>query len=140
MLTASCTLFALDGSPLALPDVLLQPFQNKAVSLKALTSQSSDPVRFQEGSVQVTFTGPSMGIGAQLTIADVVHGVSFDMEPPMGLASARLEGLWWSIDQNTSGEVMISNTSALNVNANLTLEWKGTAYPPRAIPLGGGCR
>ncbi len=50
-LTASCTLFALDGSPLTLPDVLLQPFQNKAVSLKELTSQSSDPVRFQEGSL-----------------------------------------------------------------------------------------
>ncbi len=37
---------------------------------------------FQEGSIELRFVGSSMDLGPQLTVSDLKHGVSFDMETP----------------------------------------------------------
>src|SRR5262249_32923290 len=103
-LTAAITLYALDGQGLRLPDQTIPSKQHRALRLGDLISQAGGNAHFKEGSVEVKFTGPMNGLGAQLTVADLHKGYSFDMEPPIGLKSSRLEGVWWSIDDKTSGQ------------------------------------
>ncbi len=76
-----------------------------------------------------------MALAPQLTVSDRNHGLSFDMEPPMGFKSSNLEGLWWSVDDKTQGQVALSNTTSENLNVQLGVEWQGVVIPASPISL-----
>jgi len=134
-LMASVTIYSLDGTALFLPDVFLQADTHAALRLSALIAHVETRGLFQEGSIEVRFSGAPMDLGAQLTVSDVKHGLSFDMERPMMLTSSTLEGLWWSLDTKTSGQVMLSNTTSQNLNVQENVDWRGRPIPAHAISL-----
>lgn len=134
-LTASLTIYSLDGTALPLSDVILQPDLHAALRISDLLGQVERRGRFQEGSIDVRFNGSPMDLGAQLTVSDAKHGLSFDMEPPMAFKSSTLEGLWWSLDGKTSGQVMLSNTASRNLDLQVNVEWQGNLIPAQPISL-----
>jgi len=134
-LAAIVTLYSLDGEALKVPAITVQPLSNIAVSLSELIVRADNRGQFLEGSLDLRFNSTdSMALAPQLTVADANHGLSFDMEPPMMLMSSTLEGLWWSLDKETSGEVMLSNTTDRNLDVLLNVEWRGNVIP--SSPLG----
>lgn len=134
-LTASLKLYSLDGSSFFLSDHPLEPYQSIALRLSELLAQAKATDKFEEGSIAMSFNGSQFGIGSQLTVSDFKHGLSFDMKPAMGFKSSRLEGLWWSPDEETTGQVMLSNTSDGKLNLSLNVEWRGAVTPLRPILL-----
>ncbi len=114
-LMASITIYSLEGTGLPLPDVFLQPDAHVTLRMSDLISHVGRRGQFQEGSIELRFSGSPMDLGAQLTVSDVKHGLSFDVEPPMMFKSSTLEGLWWSLDSKTTGAVMLSNTTSQNL-------------------------
>ncbi len=135
--TASLTLYSLDGAVLPLPDVLLGSDFHVALRLSDLIAKAPIRGRFQEGSIELRFNGEMMDLGAQLTVSDSKHGLAFDMEPPMVFKSSTLEGLWWSRDSKTSGEVMLSNTTSRSLDLLVNVEWQGSMIPAQPISLSG---
>jgi len=135
-LNASVTLYSLDGSALGLPDFRLPPSQSIALLLGDLVRQANGKENFQEGSIELRFNGAALELGPQLTVYDLKHGLSFDEEPAMP-KSLNLEGLWWSLpdeqafgeDQETSAQVMLSNTTNQDIKLLLNLEWRGGVIP-----------
>ncbi|MDQ6651366.1 MAG: hypothetical protein M3Y84_01345, partial [Acidobacteriota bacterium] len=134
-LTASPTLYSLDGAAWPLPDISLAPNLNTALRLSELIAKSEDRGRFHEGSIVVSFNGEPMSLGAQLTVSDVQHGLSFDMGPPKPFKSSTLEGLWWSIDRKTKGQVVLCNTTNQGLGIQINLEWQGHVIPARVLSL-----
>lgn len=133
-LAASVKLYSLDGEPMALPDIYIGANEGIPLRLGDLISQSGNKEAFQDGSIEVNFQHSNpMALGAQLTAIDANHGLSFDVSPPMGLKSSTLESLWWSLDEKTTGQVMLSNTTNENLNAQLNVEWRGLALPAPEI-------
>ncbi|MBI1746221.1 MAG: hypothetical protein HYR55_06500 [Acidobacteria bacterium] len=134
-LTVSAKLFALDGSPLSLPDFSLAPNQNIAPRLSTLLNQVGADPKFWEGSIELRYTGIAMRFGAQLTVFDSSRSLSYDMEPPMEFKSTILEGLWWSADSYTSAQVMLCNTTDQALNVQLKVEWQSIVIPAPPIHL-----
>ncbi|MEK6322014.1 MAG: Ig-like domain-containing protein [Acidobacteriota bacterium] len=136
-LATTVTLYSLDGEALKVPSMSVQPLSNIAVSLSELIVRANKKRgQFQEGSLDVRFNSTdSMPLAPQLTVADANHGLSFDMEPPMMLMSSTLEGLWWSLDKKTSGEVMLSNTTDQDLDVLLNVEWRGNVIPSSPLTL-----
>lgn len=90
-LTASLKVFSLEGTALPLSDFHLDPYQTMPLRLSDLITRVREQGQFQEGSIELRYNGPAFGMGAQLTVADVQHSLSFDMEPaPPGFNSSVL--------------------------------------------------
>ena len=135
-LIASLTLYSLDGTALQLPDVLLQPSGVEVIQLGRLIPEFRGGSQFQEGSVEMRFNSDDgMALAPQLTVSDSVHGLSFDIEPSMELKSSTLESLWWSLDEKTGARVMLSNTTAGRLDAQINIEWRGIVIPAPGISL-----
>jgi hypothetical protein len=135
-LAATVTLYALNGEALRLPGLSLKPNSSSAVSLSELINRSPRRAQFDEGSIDVRFnSNDSMAIAPQLTVSNSRHGMSFDMEPPMMLMSSTLEGLWWSPDKKTSGQVVLSNTTDQNLEVLLNVQWRGAVIPSPLVSL-----
>ena len=75
-LMASVTIYSLDGTALFLPDVFLQADTHAALRLSALIAHVETRGLFQEGSIEVRFSGAPMDLGAQLTVSDVKHVIN----------------------------------------------------------------
>ncbi len=135
-ITVSVTLYSLDGSALPPSDLSVQPNRSATLRLSDIITRMRAEGKFQEGSVEVRFNGPRLAIGAQLTVSDLKHGVSFDMEPPLpNFKSSTLEGLWWSLDEKTSGQVMLSNTTSQSLTAQMNVQWRGVAILTQPLSL-----
>ena len=136
-LTASVTLYSLSGKALPLPDVSLREHQNVRIQLRDLiTLLPTGREQFQEGSIELRFNNnDGMALAPQLTVSDSRHGLSFDMEPPMGLKSSDLEGLWWSPDDKTDGLVALSNTTPGDLTVKLGVEWQSVLIPAPSFSL-----
>jgi hypothetical protein len=131
-LSVSLKVYSLDGTPLSLPEQGLNPLQNVSLRLSELLAQADPSGKFKEGSLELRFRhGSGMALGPQLTVTNPSKGWSFDTEPMMGQKSSRLEGLWWSLDQEMGARVALSNTldQPLNVHVNIDSEGKQTPYP-----------
>jgi len=142
-LTASATLYSLKGNALALPDFSLSSSQSITLLLSDLVRQAKGSQNFQEGSIELRFTGVPGALGPQLTVYDLKHGLSFDVEPAGGFRSSTLEGLWWSLpdeqesgeDEKTSARVMLANTTNQDIKVLLNLEWRGGVIPGPPISM-----
>jgi len=125
-LSVSIKLYSLDGAPLSLPDQALRPHQNVSLRLSELLTQFDHSGRFKEGSIELSFQNEiGMALGPQLTIANLAKGLSIDIEPPMGHRSNKLEGIWWSLDDETDAQVILSNTKSQPLNVQMSIDWKG---------------
>src|SRR6266404_3652041 len=137
-LVTTVTVYSLDGRALTLPTLEVKANSNIAVSLRDFISRTSQTGQFQEGIIDVRFNSDdSMAIAPQLTVWDAAHGLSFDVEPPMMPMSSTWEGLWWSLDAKTSGQVMLSNTTDKPLKSVVNVEWRGTSVQGREVSLSG---
>jgi hypothetical protein len=135
-LATAVTVYSLDGQPLNLPSLPVKANSSIAVRLSDLISRVQTKGSFQEGSIEVRFnSNDSMALAPQLAVSDSQHGLSFDMEPPMMLMSSTLEGLWWSPDNKTSGEVMLCNTTDRDLIVMLNVEWRGAVISAKPLSL-----
>ena len=137
-LTVSVTLFSLNGYLLELAPVSLKPNSSAVLRLNEAIARSRSKSRgeFQEGNIKLGFYSANpMALGPQVTVSDPSHGLSFDMEPPMGLKSSFLEGLWWSLDEKTSGQVILTNTIDQKLDFQLDIQWQGGIFSKRIDSL-----
>src|SRR5205814_1874811 len=49
--------------------------------------------------------------------------------------SSTLEGLWWSVDVKTTGQIMLSNTTSKSLDLLMNVEWQGSVNPAPALSL-----
>jgi len=136
-MTAQVTLYNKHGQVLAIPPITLGPHQNHAWNV-------ADWVRnvdgFEVGSLEVFYHGPSMGLGAQETVTDANHSLSYDvhLQEPMDFMSPRADGLWWALDDDhAEAGVFVANTSATQTTVTPTFYVDGAAYQGEAITLDG---
>jgi hypothetical protein len=136
-LTVSVTLYSLNGEALPLPDISIPSNDSAIVRIdEALAGLQEAIGRFSEGSLEVRFASTDpMALGPQLTIMNPQRRVSFDLEPPMGLLTSKLDGLWWLLNDKTDGKVMLCNTTSHPIESTLEIEWKKSVLPGPSIKL-----
>ena len=98
---------------------------------------ASNGEKFSEGSLEIFFHGPGMGIGGQLVITDERHGTSFDVPFTEGMefSSSRLDSLWWSLDDKTQAEVFLANTKSSQIIVTPTFYVGGSGIESEPIVL-----
>lgn len=112
-MTAQVTLYNKRGQALAIPPITLGAHQNHGFDIADWVHGAGGG--FEEGSLEVFYHGPSMAMGAQETITDANHSLSYDvhLQEPMDFMSSRADGLWWALDdEHAESEVFIANTRA----------------------------
>lgn len=124
------TLFSLSGARLPVPTVTVPGNSFHEIDLR---DWIGDDDAFREGSIQVSYIGADLMLGAQVYLTDAAHSLVFEekfSEPASQFASARLEGVWWLPSQHCTARLVVSNTTdaILTVNASA----RGTAPPQRA--------
>ncbi|MCA1642395.1 MAG: hypothetical protein LC785_10700 [Acidobacteria bacterium] len=122
-------LFNLGGAPLPVPTVTVPGNSFREIDLRDWIGGDES---FREGSIQVSYSGADLLLGAQVYLTDATHSLVFEekfSEPAVQFASAQLEGVWWLPSPQTVARLVVSNTTdaALSVNARVD----GTAPPQR---------
>src|ERR1044072_6668428 len=129
-------LYSINGKAWQMPEILIQAHDSTTIRLREFANSSNEPNEFQEGSLEVHFNSlDGMAIAPQLTVSASARQLSFDLEPPMHFKSSRLEGLWWSFDKTSSGQVMLCNTTGQNLDASVNMEWEGSVIPALSTSL-----
>ena len=136
-ITATVTLYNRRGGALIVPPITLDGHRNHGFDV-------ADWVRgadgFEQGSLEVFYHDISMGLGAQETITDVNHSLSFDvhLQDAMDFMSSRVDALWWALyDNQSEAEVFVANTHATQTVVTPTFYVNGVAYQGEAITLNG---
>lgn len=119
----------------------IQPHQNLAIDLRKLISDGGgDPTaNFSEGSVAVYYTGAIMPVVGQITMTNpvthLVHeSVMQENDPGRTDVPKVLNGFWWGLSGGRDARIMVSNTLAQNVVADVYLQFLGQNLP--ATPAG----
>jgi hypothetical protein len=127
--------YSLEGKPLALPDQTLQPLAHTRLRLADLIGEVNMP-KFKEGSLELSFDSERpTALGPQLTVINEHKNLSFDMEPPMGQKTSKLEGVWWSIGDKTEANVIVSNTKEQPLNVQINLDLNAASVPVTSLTL-----
>ena len=139
-ITAHVTLFNKHGLSLTVPDVTLDAHKNHAFDLADWVHDAGGG--FEEGSIMVVYQGHSMELGAQETITEITdsnHSLTFDvhLQEPMDFMSAKADGVWWTVDNQTDAEICLANTAPTQVVATPTFFVGGIGYQGEAITLNG---
>src|SRR2546430_7185895 len=92
LITATITLYNQRGAAFTVPPITLDAHKNHAFNIADWVGNVDG---FEEGSLEVLYHDASMTLGAQETITDANHSVSFDvhLQEPMDFMSARADGL-----------------------------------------------
>jgi hypothetical protein len=122
------TFFSLSGERLESAPVIVAGESFRNIDLRELGARPG--TAFQEGSLQLFHRGPDLVIGAQLYLVDEAHRLSFDEKlVEFGAApSTQLESVWWLPSRKASVGLILSNTSYLEVAANVVIN-AGTPHP-----------
>lgn len=115
------TLYSLSGASLSVPAVTVPGTSFREIDLGEWIGGDDS---FREGSLQVTYKGADLMLGAQVYLVDAAHSLAFEekfAEPAAQFASARLEGVWWLPTHHCEARLVISNTTdaVLTVNARV---------------------
>jgi len=116
------TLFNLKGDRFDAPPKTLEKTTPYTLDIAEWVNRAGPS--FQEGSLQVTYTGKPMEIGGVVQLVQASRSWSFDEEvnePAFSFSSSRLEGVWWFPSRGSELNVVVSNTSELPVVANLQI-------------------
>ena len=136
-ITAQVTLYNKHGAALAISPVTLGPHQNHAWDIADWVHGVGGG--FEEGSLEVFYHDASMALGAQETITDANHSLSYDvhLQEPMDFMSSRADGLWWALDDNHDADVFIANTRATQTTVTPIFYIGGVAHEGEPITLNG---
>lgn len=130
------TLYNKHGQALVVPVISMSPNQNRYFNIAEWLSKA-DANGFSEGSMEIFFHGPPMGMGGQLVITDEHHSLSFDVpfaESEM-FASSQLESLWWSLESKSKAEVFLANTKTERMTITPTFYINGEALASEPVIL-----
>jgi len=136
-IAATVTLYNEHGAALTVPPITLDAHKNQAFDIADWVRNADG---FEEGSLEVLYHDISMALGAQETITDANHSLSFDvhLQEPMDFMSSRVDGLWWALDDNqTDAEVFIANTRATQTVVTPIFYIGGAAQQGDAVTLNG---
>jgi hypothetical protein len=124
------TLFSLTGERMDVAPIIVEGESFRNVDLRDLGALPE--TSFQEGSLQLFHRGPDLVIGAQLYLIDESRSLSFDekLVEFQGAASTQLESVWWLPSPRASVNLILSNTSDLEVTAGVAIN-AGTPYSER---------
>ena len=113
------TLFSLSGERLEAAPVIVPGKSFLNIDLRDLGALPG--TSYQEGSLQLFHLGADLVIGAQLYLVDEQHSLSFDekLVEFQTTRSTQLEGVWWLPSRNPSVKLLLSNTSGLELTANV---------------------
>jgi hypothetical protein len=137
-ITAQVTLYNKHGAALAVRPITLDGHKNHAFNIADWVHSAGGG--FEEGSLEVFYHDGSMALGAQETITDANHSLSFDvhLQEPMDFMSSRADGLWWGLgDNHAEAEVFIANTRSTQTTVTPTFYAGGVAHQGEAITLNG---
>ena len=117
------TLFSLEGARLDAPTIMLAGNTVGSFDLRewAILGGSA----FQEGSVQVDYSGKDMELGGVVKLVDADRSLIFDeelSEPAMDFASSRLEGVWWLPSHKSDMRLIVSNTTDAPVTTTVSVD------------------
>jgi hypothetical protein len=119
-----------------LTSATIGPQAKLAFDLRALiTELGADPMgSFAEGSVAVCFFGTIMPVAGQITMtnanARLVHESEMvENDPGRTDIPPILNGLWWNLGGGRDARIMVSNTSAFAVAADVYLDFLGSRQP-----------
>ncbi|MFL6208763.1 MAG: hypothetical protein ACJ74W_07920 [Pyrinomonadaceae bacterium] len=115
------TLFGLSGARRFFPPVPVPGNSFREIDLRDWVGGDE---AFQEGSLQVSYSGADLMLGAQVYLMDAEHSLVFEekfAEPAVQFASPRLESVWWLPSHHCAVRVAVSNTTdeALSVTARV---------------------
>ena len=105
-------LYSHDGQAITVKPFTLDPRQQLTINIAQWLAESSAPANVTHGSLVVGYDAPqAYYLGAQVTIVDQSHSLSFDVpaEMPMGFVSSQLEGIGWQ-EQGSDSLVIVTNT------------------------------
>jgi hypothetical protein len=125
----------LSGQTVLAPAMTIQPQEKLSIDLRKLLSDAGADLSgdFGEGSVAIYFNGTIMPLAGQLTMTDPARGLILESEmvdnsPSLGLLPNQLNGLWWGIGAGRDARIMVSNTSADSVLADVYLDVLGERH------------
>jgi hypothetical protein len=126
------TLFARDGGPYVIPDVIVPGDDFVELDLNAIVAGLGGP--FQQGSVQVIYYGKELEMGAQVVIGDLDRGMQFDEQLSYQGAGGenRREAVWWLPGPGATLALVLTNRTAepVTVRAQLHGATRGTEDGP----------
>lgn len=130
------TLYDKAGQPLTLPEITLAAAETRFLNLRDWVP-SERLGTFTEGSVEVYFHGPGMGITGQLIVSDDRHSQSFDvlLREDGNFASSKLESLWLSLDNQTTVEIFVTNTRPFSTTVTPTAYVNGAEFTGESLTL-----
>ena len=136
-LNARVTLYNKRGRALVVSNIDLAPASSGYFNVADWLS-GPDAEVFSEGSLEVFFHGPNMGLGGQLVISDERRGISFDVPftEDGDFGSSRLDSLWLALDDRTSAEVFLANTKADRLIVTPTFYVGGESVESEPVVLG----
>ena len=120
-LDVHAALYSLGGAQRAAPTLTVPGNSFREVDLRDWVGGDES---FAEGSLQVSYSGADLMLGAQVYLLDERRSLAFEeklSEPAVQFASARLESVWWLPSPRTEARLLVSNTSdaALSVTARV---------------------
>ncbi len=131
---------SLSGQTLLGPPMTIQPQEKLAVDLRNVLTEMSADVNgeFAEGSVSVYFQGTIMPLAGQLTVTNPALSLIHESEmvendPGHSDLPAVLDGLWWGIGGSRDARIMVSNTAANSLIADVFLDFQGQRHPSAAL-------
>ena len=128
------------GQTVLAPTMTIQPQEKLPVDLATLLAEQGADIAgdFAEGSVTAYYTGRIMPLAGQLTMSNPARRMIFESEmvdnsPGLGLLPSELNGLWWGLGGGREATIVVTNTSAEAVTADLFLDFVGERHA--AAPL-----
>lgn len=129
------SLFSLAGERLDLESITLAGNEVRAINLRERVPTNS---AFEEGSVQVTYSGMTLELGGVVLMVDGERSLMFDeefSEPAKDFRSSRLEGVWWLPSNEAATRLALSNASDFPLAVNLSVSGPGKSQEQRLKTL-----
>jgi hypothetical protein len=126
---------SLSGRAILAPSMTIQPEQKLPVDIGALLTQLGGDVTgdFGEGSLAIYFTGTVMPLAGQITMENPARSLISQVEmvdnsPGVNLLPKQLSGVWWGLGTGRDARIMVNNTSAGAVTADVFLDFMGQRH------------
>jgi len=123
------------GQTVLVPTMTIQPQQKLPIDLRNLLTQLAADTAgdFGEGSLAIQLKTSTMPLGASLTVSDpagrmVLQPNMVNKSPGLTHLPRELHGLWWGIGGPRDARIMVSNTSAKAVLADVHLDFLGEQH------------
>ena len=116
------TLYGRDGRRHTFTSILVPAASFIDVNIRDLTTAAGDG--FEDGSIQVSYSGRMLEMGAQVRMSDSARGIGFDEQftYPSLSKSNRLEAVWWIPRPTATARLVLTNTTGSQVDVTVRTE------------------